>query len=473
MTMAHAKVVGGGQYLHPDCPVLDEIVDRFKMRNPEYGRAQSLIRSGKYVDLPEEYIYAARELPYSHPWAGGLQVPRCVDLRSYGFENHVRTSYPAARKVNLEPHIKLRDYQYLAIKKFVEVDSHARDAVVVAPCGAGKTTIGIGTIAAVSSPALVLVHTLDLATQWVTRCRQQLGEEALLIGGGNSSSKKDWDSQEKDARIVVATFQTMYKWTWEERYNFGKHFGLVIVDEAHHVPANTFTEILMTLGARFRLGLTATPERADGLTNMLHWSLGEIIHEVTTPELIERGLVLAPRVVNLNTGWKPPQKEMEYTKMISAMCGNEDRTQLILDTARRAVNNGRQVLVLSDRVQHCIDMAEKMSSVCISAALVGKVSKKKREEILKKADEGEIRALFATTVADEGLDLPGLDTVILTSPSSAMGRIQQRIGRIMRTKEGKQEPLVIDLVDDGGRFYGAAKKRRRLYSSLGCKMGVS
>ena len=464
MTLAHTNVLGGGQYLHPDCPVLGEIRDRFKIRNPEYGTAMGLINKGKYIDLPDEFLYAARELPYSHPWAGGMQVPRCIDLQDYGFVTHARTSYPRARKVNLEPHIQLRDYQYLAIKKFVEVNTPARDSIVVAPCGAGKTTIGIGTIAAVSSPALILVHTLDLAVQWIKRCEQQLGEKALLIGGGKNEFEED-----DERRIVVATFQTLTKWTWQERYNFGKHFGLVIVDEAHHVPAATFSEVIMTMCAKYRLGLTATPERADGLTDMLHWSLGDIIHEVTTPDLVERGLVLAPKVKPLHTNWSPP-KQMEWSKLVTTMCKDQERTKLILELVTRMVEAGRQVLVLSDRVDHCIEMAEAMSSVCSSAALVGRVSKNKREEIITKADEGEIRAIFATTVADEGLDLPGLDTVVLTTPTKAMGRVQQRIGRIMRVREGKKDPLVVDIIDNAPSFRGLAKKRWKFYKKLGCEV---
>mgnify|MGYP003144704669 FL=1 len=154
------------------------------------------------------------------------------------------------------------------------------------------------------------------------------------------------------------------------------------------------------------------------------------------------------------------------------MCKDGDRTQFILDKVDILVRNeGRQVLVLSDRVQHCIDMAEQTANRGVSAAaLVGKMSKKQRAEVLSAADRREVKAIFATTVADEGLDLPGLDTVILTTPTKALGRIQQRIGRIMRTAPNKKKPIVIDLVDNAKPSYYAHKKRAKLYRELGCNV---
>ena len=154
------------------------------------------------------------------------------------------------------------------------------------------------------------------------------------------------------------------------------------------------------------------------------------------------------------------------------MCSDNERTQFILDKVDILVRNeGRQVLVLSDRVQHCKEMAEELSNEGLRAvALVGTLSKKKRAELLESADKREIDVIFATCIADEGLDLPGLDTVFLTVPTKALGRIQQRIGRIMRVKEGKQTPVVFDVVDDSPVFNSMARKRIKLYRSLGCEV---
>ena len=455
-------VVGGATYLPPECEHITEIQERFRLRNPEWGQAMALRNKGKWVQLPEEYLSAVMDLPLYHAWAGGVQVPRCLDLGSYGMETLSKTVFPGAEKLSFVEGVSLRDYQHQAVSRLCD----KLEGIVVAPCGAGKTTIGMGAIAALDTPAIVFVHTLDLARQWVDRCKQQLGVDARLVGGGKNEAK---DGQ---ARVVVATIQTLQRWRWDERYAFGRRFGLAIVDEAHHVPATSFAEVLMTMPARYRLGLTATPDRPDGLTEILHWHLGDVLHEVKTEDLVKRGLVMAPRVEWMRTVWKPPAgPKLEWPKLVNKMCEDDDRTASILDWVSVYVEQGRQVLVLSDRVQHCIDMAEEMSQWASSAALVGKVSKSRRAEILKKADEGEIRVIFATSLADEGLDLPGLDTVVLTTPTKAMGRVQQRIGRIMRPREGKRTPLVVDVVDDHPAFIGLARKRARLYQELGCDIG--
>jgi superfamily II DNA or RNA helicase len=183
---------------------------------------------------------------------------------------------------------------------------------------------------------------------------------------------------------------------------------------------------------------------------------------------------MQPIVKKLHTGWQLPDgPRPEWVKMVTAMCNDEHRTELILDKVDICVRNeGRQVLVLSDRVAHCEQMAKQLQEEGLrAAALVGKVSKTKRAELLKKADNRELDVIFATCLADEGLDLPGLDTVFLTVPTKAMGRIQQRIGRIMRIREGKQTPIVYDVIDNEPFFVAMSRKRTRLYNSLGCQLG--
>ena len=155
--------------------------------------------------------------------------------------------------------------------------------------------------------------------------------------------------------------------------------------------------------------------------------------------------------------------------MINDMCASKDRNEQILAIVEKMVSDGRQILVLSDRVQHCIDLAEETANRGMSSAtLVGKMTKKQRQEVLREADDRVISALFATTVADEGLDLPGLDTLMLTTPTKSMGKIQQRIGRIMRRAENKKTPIVIDLVDATKPSLYASQRRSRFYEQVGC-----
>jgi superfamily II DNA or RNA helicase len=309
------------------------------------------------------------------------------------------------------------------------------------------------------------VHTNDLAQQWKQRIEAQVRTES-----GEVPNVTMWGGSKKDdsGQIVIAMFQSLSKMRFDDMLEFGKQFGVCIVDEAHHVPATTFSVVMMGMPARVRLALTATPDRPDGLSDILYWHFGTTLKRITTPELIEKGNVLSPTVKFHPTLWKP-EGQKEWMKMINDMCASKDRNEQILAIVEKMVSDGRQILVLSDRVQHCIDLAEETSNRGISAAtLVGKMTKKQRAEVLRLADDREISALFATTVADEGLDLPGLDTLMLTTPTKSMGRIQQRIGRIMRRADNKKQPLVIDLVDAAKALFFMHKKRSRFYEQVGC-----
>ena len=459
--------IGGAKFLPPTSPHIKGIRNMFRCPNPEYNQALALRQKGKWIQVPEQHVYACKTIPLWHKWGGGLMVPRGVDLtHGWNLDYAEKTSYPELsddghEQLRMADGTTLRPYQQEAVGQLVSVG----EGLVIAPCGAGKTMIGLGAMTEYTTKVVVLVHTNDLAKQWEDRIKAQLRTESgevphvTMWGGG----KKDDSGQ-----IVIAMIQSLAKERWDELHDWGKQFGMCIVDEAHHIPANSFSHVMMAMPARIRLGLTATPDRPDGLSKILYWHFGKELTRITTKQLIEEGRVLAPRVKFQITTWYP-DGHMDWPKLVTTMCADEQRNQQILDMIDDLVADERQVLVLSDRVQHCIDMAEKVADRGISAAaLVGKMSRKRRAETIQAADSKELQVIFATTVADEGLDLPGLDTLILTTPTKAMGRIQQRIGRIMRTAENKKEPLVIDLVDYSKPLFYLHKKRAKLYRELGC-----
>tara|TARA_Y100000593_G_scaffold52590_2_gene98711 strand:+ start:327 stop:1754 length:1428 start_codon:yes stop_codon:yes gene_type:complete len=458
-------VTSGGYFIPINSPVLEQIRDRYKCQNPAYAQAHALRDRGKWVNIPDAHVYACQTIPLWHQWGGGQMIPRGIDMREYGLDHIDKTTFPPFRdgdqKLQFNGEISLRDYQAEG------VDALLRESqgLIVAPCGAGKTMMGIGSLIRYETRTVILVHTNDLAQQWKQRIEAQVRTES-----GEVPNVTMWGGSKKDdsGQIVIAMFQSLSKMRFDDMLEFGKQFGVCVVDEAHHVPATTFSVVMMGMPARVRLALTATPDRPDGLSDILYWHFGTTLKRITTPELIEKGNVLSPTVKFHPTLWKP-EGQKEWMKMINDMCASKDRNEQILAIVEKMVSDGRQILVLSDRVQHCIDLAEETSNRGISAAtLVGKMTKKQRAEVLRLADDREISALFATTVADEGLDLPGLDTLMLTTPTKSMGRIQQRIGRIMRRADNKKQPLVIDLVDAAKALFFMHKKRSRFYEQVGC-----
>ena len=454
-------VKSGGYFIPPNSPYLSQIREQYTCVNPAYNQAQALRKSGKWVNIPDEQIYACQTIPLWHTWGGGLMIPRGIDLSQYDFQKINRTSTNTElSSYQFADGIQLRDYQQDAVDEWVK---RFRNGLIVAPCGAGKTMMGLGAIVRCNVKTIVLVHTSDLASQWKERICAQLvsdGEVSVTMYG---NGKKDASGD-----VVVASFQTLYRMRFDELLEFGSQFGLCIVDEAHHVPASTFSHVMFGMPAQARLALTATPDRPDGLGDIMYWHFGDAVAQIHTTDLIEKGNVLAPTVKFHCTYWRPEMKK-DWPKLVNDMCGSKERNAQILAIVEKMVSDGRQILVLSDRVQHCIDLAEETANRGMSSAtLVGKMTKKQREEVLREADDREISALFATTVADEGLDLPGLDTLMLTTPTKSMGKIQQRIGRIMRRAENKKTPIVIDLVDATKPSLYASQRRSRFYEQVGC-----
>ena len=244
----------------------------------------------------------------------------------------------------------------------------------------------------------------------------------------------------------------------------------VVVHNCHHAPASTFSEVLSSMPARYRMGLTATPKREDGLSDWVLWSCGPIVAEIDNRRLEDEGATLKPKISRVKTYWQPPRDAETYAAIITSCCEDEDRNQVLVDVIGGQISMGRITLMLSDRVAHCRHIAARLNErhgegTC--AALVGTVSKKKRLEILESARAGKLKAITATTIADEGLDVPSLDTVVLGCPSRHLGRVQQRIGRALRPSPGKGQPMVIDVCDPWGPAMGYAKRRASLYKRLG------
>ena len=450
-------VMGGGYFLPPGHKNEEMIKESLKLPNPEYKMAMSMRQKGRYVPVPNEHINGCQSIPFEHPWGGGVAIPRKAGVGIDLGQMLDHTTCPDAEKITTAKGFELREYQQEALDSWFNANG---EGVIVAPCGSGKTAMGLTATTIINTKALVLVHTNDLAVQWKNRCTAMLGVEATQYGAG----KKD-DS----GRIVIATFQTLERMSFTARYDFGKQFGLCIVDEAHHVPAHTFCKVMFCMPAKYRLGLTATPTRPDGLTKILWWHFGPCVYEITNAQLTLSGHIVPPKIEWLMTDWTGPNGRVDWSKLISKMTKDQSRNDAIVSRVRMACANGRQVLVLSDRVDHCIELAEQISQCGIVAnPLVGKMTKKQRIEVLESAEKKITQVICATTVADEGLDLPTLDTVVLTTPTKALGRIQQRIGRVMRPHPLKKNPLVIDCVDDIGSMHGLARKRHRLYTKIGC-----
>jgi len=438
--VCHRPVVVSGNIRIPAGVLTGAVAHTLKSRltfqNPLFIQALRLGRKG-YGIPPKISCYDFDE------WKG-LIVPRgCVrviqEIAPHVRYVDARSSCPRA----FEPfEIPLRDYQKKAVDAFCAV----RQGYVVIPCGGGKTRVALGAIARLGLRALVLVHTKDLKAQW------ESAAAALKIP------------------LCVRLIQALSPSADLPPHDF------LILDEAHHVAASTFHAVVDRSIGRYRLGLTATPEREDGLTQFLDLYFGDKVFEISQRELIDAGYLVVPEIRRVSTNFEFPYSgPSDYSKLIKALVADEERNALVIRTVVSSLSDGSVGLVLTNRIDQCQKLADEISACGVAAAaLTSKQTKKERLRRLAMAEKGDIRVLCATTLADEGLDLPILSKVFLAHPSRAMARTIQRLGRIMRPCENKKQPVLYDFVDDVGVLKAQARKRLTAYRKvLGADCNIS
>lgn len=339
----------------------------------------------------------------------------------------------------VEPVEWLRPHQKAAL-----VDTLAwRSGIVVAPCGAGKTQMGLAMAhwrRKDEPTSLIVVHTRDLAKQWHDRFQQVLAIKPFMACGSFEFEQAyALAAKGVGPGVIITTFQTLAKVQDGITGLNACRFGVVVVDEAHHAPAKMFQDVLAGIKCHRVYGLTATPQREDGWTPaMLAW-LGPIRHRVDPRELQSMGITVSPTVVRVDTPYH--SWSGDFTTIVNDLLQMEDRNELIRKMVERH-GDGPQ-LVLTSRVEHAIELAKRIPH---AEALVGQT--RDRDAVLKRVTSGEVKVLVATQLADEGLDLPALCAVHLVAPSRAAGRVIQRIGRVMRSAPGKSRPTVYDYVDE-------------------------
>ena len=331
--------------------------------------------------------------------------------------------------------------------------------VLSAPTGSGKTIIALYMMAKRKQPSLVVVHTNELAFQWIDRINTFLeipSNEIGFIGGGKRSVGE---------KITVALVQSLYKCAEE----ISEQIGHIIVDESHRCPSRTFTKAVSEFDSRYMLGLTATPFRRDKLSKLIFWYLGDLHHQVDKQNLIKNGHILKADVIIRETDFKPCFDPIsQYSRMLSELTTDKDRNILIAsDITNENQKNPGILLVLSDRKAHCenLKVILRYRFKIDAEVLTGDIPIEKRQEILKKLNNGEIKILIATgQLIGEGFDCRNLSTLFLATPIKFSGRLLQYIGRVLRPAPGKKRARVFDYIDVNVDVLKiAAKARQRAY----------
>lgn len=398
--------------------------------------------------IPERVSSLQWDGTYVHYPIGAAEVYR-PRIRELGLE--VVDERPVFEPEPISFDGKLLPFQAEAAKAMLAT----KCCTVVGPCGAGKSELISYIIGALGLPTLLIVHTKDLADDLRSRITKRLGVEVGLIGDGVRDIK----------RITVALIQSI---DLETLALIKDKFGAVIVDECHHAAADTYQTVLSALEVRHRYGLTATPERADGLRPFVHHQLGPVAHEITREDLVAAGRSVLPTFRTVHTEFDFPYKRSaQWPKLLAALETDKDRDALVTKVVAEQCA-GELTAVCVGRVDHATRLADAMTSLGLRAvALHGKLPKSRRAAILDEAREGAVDVIVGTSLLDEGIDLPRLSRVVLAWPAKSASRIVQRIGRALRVCEGKAAPIVFDIVDSHvGVLRHQARARARIFSQF-------
>lgn len=449
---------------NPEKAVAEYCRDRLVLDNPDYYKKERL---GKWTgDTPKTISLYERDgadlwLPFG--CLNDLWKMHTV-LEDYDFSRFLL--FP---RVKYESGINLYPYQ----KKAVEAALKGKNGLIVMPCGAGKTQVGMEIIARLQCRTLWLTHTQDLLNQSKARAESVLTVDGTI--GTITAGKVNIGTH-----ITFATVQTMAK---IDSTLYKDCFDCLIVDECQHCAGSPtrvtqFYKVVSSICCRYKFGLTATPKRSDGLQRSMFALLGDKLHEVTREEVAETTCPV--KVISLNTRYTPDYDAvlngdgtLNYSLLVDAMCENEDRLEMVSVVINEFTGPS---MVLANRVKYLQALCERAESeglrcVCLSGKGQSKKAKEERKAALRMLNDGELDIVFATyQLAKEGLDVPNLLRVFFATPEQDETTVIQSVGRVGRKAEGKPYGIVYDFIDDFGMYRSWAKKRKGYYKKIGAEV---
>lgn len=343
----------------------------------------------------------------------------------------------------------LRDYQIPAI----EATSRKEMGVIVAPPGSGKTVIGLKIIADKQQPALIVVHRKQLMEQWIERIEAFLGipqHEIGKIGKGKLKTGK---------HITVATIQSLTK-EIEKDEVLKNTFGTILIDECHHIPAESYRKTIHQFNSYYLYGLTATPFRKynDGKLIFIH--LGEIIAEITAQQT---GRHKQASVVVRNTELDVPfnSKTDRFETLSKILVHDSSRTKLILSDINNELNSGKKVVILTERKEHIDSLHQYLKQSYEVITLNGDDSEASRTAKWKILNAGNYQAVITTgQFFGEGTDLQNASCLFLVYPFSFEGKLIQYIGRVQRSEI---TPVIYDYRDAKIDYLNKMFLKRNVY----------
>jgi len=445
-------------------------------RNPDFYKSQAM-RLSTYdkpriiscSDETEQYLCLPRGLEDE---VGSLLTDNGVTIKWCDKTN-------SGQNIDVFFNGVLRDEQQPAADALLAHDI----GILSATTAFGKTVIGAHLIAERKVNTLVLVHRTNLLSQWINRLNEFLiiNEEPIpeftptgrkkkktvvgQIGGGKNNPS---------GIVDVAVMQSLV--FGDDVKELVKNYGMVIVDECHHVSAFSFEQILKTVSAKYVYGLTATPTRQDGHHPIITMHCGKIRYKVDAKSQAESrpfDHFIIPRFTRFQKPVNQDEAKWTITDIYRDVQNSEIRNNMIAQDVIAAVEQGRNPILLTERKEHVKILADKLRSQINNVfVMIGGTGQKNSRELLGAVMDISINeplVLIATgKYVGEGFDLPRLDTLFLAMPISWKGTVQQYAGRLHRLIDGKEEVQIYDYVDvHVSMLEKMYQKRLKGYAAIG------
>jgi superfamily II DNA or RNA helicase len=430
------------------------------IRNPEFDVRQRARRST--WDTPR-FLYS-----YDETAQGDLVLPRGLHaLLAELVESADSTLRVDDQRITGEHHeftltTALRTVQTTALNQLLADDT----SVLIAPPGTGKTVIACAAIASRANATLVLVDRKALADQWRDRISSHLGFKCGQIGGGRSKTTGVLD---------IALLPTLARRDNVE--DITANYGFVIVDECHHVAASAFFGVLSRIPARYWLGLTATPERRDGLEDLIYHQLGSHHVAVDQPKTgqlpIDGSDLLTPNpVLHLHAtefhyrGEADPTAPGGMAEIYRTLVADQARLDQIVADVLAASETGANILILTTWVDHLNAITERLQAAGKTVTVLsGGMKARERRQITEQLanhspDSDPLLIVGTSSFIGEGFDCPALDTLFLAAPITFKNRLVQYIGRVTRPYPSKATATVHDYHDELSPVIASSLKKR-------------
>ena len=447
--------------------------------------APETVPYAEWDDRVDEYRARAQHYRDIREWADGTNGQAALSestatVESVTDDARRYSEFHFTPSVAIEP----RDYQQEALAAWRD---NGRCGSVVLPTGSGKTFLAVQAIADAGVSTLVVVPTIDLMNQWhatlTNAFGDQLTHEVGVLGGGSHDV----------TNLTVTTYDSAYRYINE----YGDQFGLLVVDEVHHLPAQTYQQIPEMTIAPYRLGLTATYERADGEHDVLEDLLGTVVYKEEVDELAgqylseyetlhiqveltsdereqyDKEYQIYREYVDSHdfdlwkeTGYQEFLKRTSYDPKGRRALIAKQRAEKIARTAAKKLDtldnllkrhyDDRTIIFTANN-----DFAYEISQEFVVPCITHQTDTDERTEILERFRTGEYSILATSQVLDEGIDVPAANVGIILSGSASKRQYAQRLGRILRPTEDNQPARLYEIISEDTTETYVSQQRRQ------------